>query len=159
MGEYTITSLGTDSLVNGVKFYKYDQSIGGRVYLSKVDGVYTSYGTSPAGEKLFMVGLKDAPVGTKWKNTFDNQGTISHYNYEVISRDVDKTVNGKLFKNVITVQYVAIVEDPTGGQPIEFASGRSYYAKGVGPIASKYDMDFFGITMQDSTYIVSYNIK
>lgn len=159
-GTYKIVSLGTDSLIDGKKFFKFDNNKVGRQYMSKIDGVYSAYATSLEGnKKITAVTLKDAPVGTTWTNMFNNQGTISNYTYKIISRDGDKTVNGKTYNNVIAVEYEATTQNPLGGGTLKFASGRTYTAKGIGGISASYKMDLFGIVMEDSTYLVSYNIK
>ena len=159
-GNYKLTALGTDSVINGEKYYKFDNSWGGRQYMYKNNGVYSSFATSLEGDKkIIATYLKDAPVGTTWSQTYNNQGTISTYTYKIVSRDAAKTVDGKNYTNVITVEYEGHVQNPMGGGSLKFATGRSYTAKGIGGIASSYKLDLMGFEMEDSTYLTSYTIK
>ena len=160
LGNYTNTSLGTDTLINDQKYYKFDNSIGGRQYIRKSNGVYSAYGYSLIARlAVNMIVLKDAAVGTTWTNVINNAGTISNHKYTIAERDIEKTVNGITFKNVIAVDYEATVNDPTTGTPFKYGTGKGFYAKGVGPISSSMDVDFMGLVMKDSTYLVSYTIK
>jgi len=159
-GTYKLVALGTDTLIDGAKFYKFDNSVFGRQYIGKSNGVYTSHSaTVQSNQKITMVMLKDAPVGTAWTNTVSNQGTVSQYTFKIVSRDGEKTVNGKTYKDVIAVEYEGVMQDPMGGGTIKFTTGRTYTAKGVGAIAGSSKIDLMGFTMEDSTYLVSYTIK
>src|SRR5687768_11675653 len=44
IGNYKLVALGSDTLVDGKKFYKFDNSLYGRQYAGKDNGVYSSYG-------------------------------------------------------------------------------------------------------------------
>jgi hypothetical protein len=159
-GEYYVTALGEDTLIGNDRYYKYNLSAGGRQYLSKTNGVYTSYAYVPqAGQSVKMISLKDAPAGTTWNNVLTTPSGNINYKYQVTGRDLEKTVNGTTFKNVIAVQYDLLIDDPMNGQQVKYGSGRHYYAKGVGAIASSFDVNFMGITSRDTTYLASYTIK
>ena len=160
-GDYTITALAGDTVIGGKKFFKFDNSSSEeRVYINKDNGVYTQYAPIPIGDESFeMIVLKDAPVGTTWKSRVDFQGFFNEFTYKVVSRDADKTVNGKTYNNVITVAYEVTMPNPLGGGTLKFATGRAYYSKGIGPIASSFKMDFMGNEREDSTYLASYIIK
>ena len=159
-GNYKLVSLGTDTLVNNVKYYKFDNSIAGRQYMSKENGIYASYaGMLTGGDKVILVTMKDAPVGTTWVNKFNNQGTESEYRFKLVSRGIEKTVNGKTYKDVIGVEYTAVLKDPTTNTWLPYGTGMAFMAKGVGSISGSTKLDLFGFTMEDSTYLVNYTIK
>jgi hypothetical protein len=160
-GSYTITALAGDTLIEGKKFYRFDNNMTGRGYISKENGVYTHHTEHPIDEdlRISMVMLKDAAVGTTWTNAVGYMGATNDFIYTVIGRDATKSVNGKEYKDVITVQYEATMQNPLTGGNMKFATGRIYTAKGIGTIATKYEMDLFGQKMEDSTYLVSYIIK
>jgi hypothetical protein len=58
-GNYNLKALGTDTMINGRRFYKFDRTAAGqsvREYISKVSGVYRSYAEfAPAGQVLDLV--------------------------------------------------------------------------------------------------------
>ena len=160
LGEYTVTSLGTDSTINGKKYYKFDHSKGGRQYVNKEDGIYTAYAHVPQiAQSVNMIILKDATAGTTWTNSITSNGIPMEYKYKILSKDTDKTVNGKVFNNVIAVEYEVSMKEPLTGTSFSFGKGRQYYAKGVGGIAGAFEVGTPGSVVKDSTYIVSYTIK
>ena len=160
LGNYTVTSLGTDSTINGKKYFKFDNSKGGRQYLNKENGVYTTYAHVPEiGQSVNMIVLKDAAVGTTWTNTVTVNGIPMSYTYKVISAGTDKTVDGKTYKDVIAIEYTVSMKEPTTGTTFNFGKGRQYYAKGIGGIAGAFEVGMPGNTVTDSTYLKSYIIK
>lgn len=150
LGNYTITSLGTDSIVNGEKFYKFDQSVGGRTYMSKNNGVYVQMAVMPPAGLTRLTYLKDAAAGTQWTDNIN----AAEMRYSIIGRNLQRTVNGKLYKDVIHVHYDQFA------MGIKTASADQYYSKGTGAIESVIRMDMMGMQMTiDSTYLVSSTIK
>lgn len=151
LGDYTITSLGTDTTVNGQKYYKFDQSIGNRIYINKNNGVYTQLMFTPQlGGWVSLVQLKDAAVGTTWTQTLTSQGISVQMKYTVKATGATHTVNNKAYPNVIKVSY----EQSALGMVT--ATGDQYYAKGVGPIEAISRAEMMGMSMTvDSTYLVS----
>jgi hypothetical protein len=154
-GDYTLTSLGTDSIVNNVKFYKFDHSVGGRQYISKENGVYKNLAFfQQLGGMVISTYLKDVAAGSTWTDVLSAAGTSVSMKYTVAQVGGQRTVNGKAYTNVMKVTY----EQSAMG--ITTAIGEQYYAKGVGPIESVARMDMFGMQATlDSTYLVSSVIK
>lgn len=162
-GNYTLKSLGTDTIINGRKYYKFDRMAGSaseRGYMSKLNGIYRQYGEfEPAGQVLEMIYLKDSAVGTSWTETITVSGFSNYHKYTVSARDIQRTVNGMNFKNVIELNYEMLLDDPLGGAIIQAGGGKQYYAKNVGAIESWFKVSFFGINVSDTTKLVSYDIK
>jgi hypothetical protein len=162
-GNYTLKSLGSDTMVNGKKYYEFDNiSPQGtsRGYISKSNGVYWQYGPSPAGGGLLeQIYLKDSPVGTSWTNTITISGFNNYHKYTVSARDVQRTVNGKTFNDVIELLYEMSLDDPLGGGVLNAGGGKQYFAKGVGPIESYFTVGFMGVNISDTTKVISYTIR
>ena len=161
-GNYKIVSLGTDSLINGMQYYKFDNINNGisvRFYVNKANGVYRNYGFFPAAAQVIdLIVLKDSAVGTTWTNTITNAGISNYHKYTVHAKDQQRTVNGKNYNNVIELDYELLVDNPLTGGTISAGTGKNYWAKGVGAIESNYDLGFFGVTVKDTTRLISYTI-
>jgi len=155
LGNYTMTSLGTDTTIGGLKYFKFNHSVGGRQYISKVNGVYKTYAVFPqTGGWVTNTYLKDAAVGTTWNDVLSASGANALMEYKVINTGGQRTVNGKQYNNVIKITYRQSVAGMTT------AVGEQYYAKGVGPIEAVSRMDMLGMQMTiDSTYLESSIIK
>ncbi|HVF97741.1 MAG TPA: hypothetical protein VM871_10480 [Flavisolibacter sp.] len=151
LGDYTLTSLGTDSTVNGKKYYKFDNSAGGRQYISKENGVYTQYVYNlQLGGWVSLLYLKDAAAGTTWTETLSSGGIPVQMKYTVASVGGTRTINAKAYTNVIRITYV---QSALG---ITTATGEQSFSKGVGPIEGISRIDLLGTsTTIDSTYVVS----
>lgn len=151
LGDYTFVSLGTDSMINNKKFYKFDHSVGGRQYISKENKVYQTVAFFPqTGGWITNTYLKDAAVGTTWNDVLPASGANVTMAYTVASVGGQRTVNGKAYSNVIKLTYVQSAMGMTTG------AGEQYFAKGVGPIESVARMDMLGVQATiDSTYLVS----
>lgn len=162
-GNYSVKSLGTDTTINGKKYYKFDNITpqgAVRSYIAKVNGVYWQYGESPVGGVILeQIFLKDSAIGTNWTNTITISGFNNYHKYTVSARDLQRTVNGKNFSNVIELTYEMSVDDPIGGGVLSTGGGKQYYAKGVGAIESYFNVGFLGISVSDTTKLVSYTIK
>lgn len=159
-GTYTETAVAGDSSIGGQTFFKIDNSANGRRYVNKNNGIYTSYGYVPQIDTtLTLLYLKDAPAGTSWTNTGSYSGIPVTLTYTIASRDGEKEVNGKTFKDVIALDFNLSVSTPLGNTTV--GTGHQYYAKGVGAISSNLliDVPSVGIHAEDSTYLVSYDIK
>lgn len=159
-GTYTETATGGDTTIGGRKFFSFDNTAMGRRYVYKSDGSYTSYGRIPQIDTtLELEYLRDAPVGTTWNKTAVYLSVPITLVYTVVSRDGEKTVSGTTFKNVIALSFVVAAPNPITGQNITIATGEQYYAKGVGAITSTFHLSAGQTIINDSTYLVSYNIK
>lgn len=151
IGDYSMTSLGTDTTINNLRYYKFDHSSAGRQYISKEGGVYKQrINYAPAGGWTTLTYLKDAAVGTTWTETLSASGTSFQMKYTVAAVGGTRTVAGKAYNNVLKVTYEQSLMGMTT------ATGEQYYAKGVGPIEGVSRMDVFGVTTTtDSSYLVS----
>lgn len=167
LGNYSLKSLGTDTTVNGKKYFEFDQTVAGvtnRAYTGKNNGVYYSYGVQeangvPVVADYFII-LKDDAVGTTWTNTLNTGFINAYYKYTVSGRDLSRTVNGRNFTSVIELTTQLLIDDPLGGgTTIPIGSGKDYYAKGVGAIESFNTVDFLGIRQTDTTRLISYTIR
>jgi hypothetical protein len=162
-GNYTLKSLGTDTTINARRYYKFDNSSSQgaeRVYLAKSNGVYWQYGESViGGVVLELIYLKDSAIGTNWTNTISIGGFNNYHKYTVSAKDIQRTVNGKTFNNVIELTYQMSLDDPLGGGILNVGGGKQYYAKGVGPIESYFKVGFLGVNVSDTTKLMSYTIR
>ncbi len=162
-GNSHTVALGTDTTINGLRYYKFDKSAGGvteRGYISKANGVYRTYGDfDPANQVVDLIYLKDSPVGTNWTNTISVSGFSNYHKYTVSQRDIQHTVNGKMYNTVIELNYDFSVDDPINGGVLNVGGGKYYYAKGVGLIEAYFGFSFFGVSSTDTTRLVKYTIK
>ena len=165
LGDYTIKSLGSDSMINGIRYYMFDNihSLGiSLVYINKDNGIYRqATRTVFGGQWAEVISLKDAAVGTTWTNTITSQGINSYHKYTVAARDIQHTVNGKTYSPVIELDYEYLIDDLMGGgsTPVSIGSGKTFVAKGVGSIESYYTADMFGLPLVDSVYLISSVIR
>jgi len=163
IGPSHMVSLGTDTTINGLRYYKFNTTSGGateRGYISKVNGVYRTYGTfDPTGQVLEMIYLKDSAIGANWTNTITVSGFSNYHKYTVSRRDIQHTVNGRSYNTVIEVTYDFSIDDLLGTGTLRIGGGKYYYAKGVGLIEGYFGVDFFGVTTSDTTKLVSYTIR
>jgi hypothetical protein len=87
LGNYSIKSLGTDSMIHGLKYYKFDNinSLGtSRVYIHKNNGVYTKAArTVMSGDFFQMIVLKDAAIGTTWTHKLTSPGYSNYHTFTV----------------------------------------------------------------------------
>jgi hypothetical protein len=162
-GSQHTVALGTDTMIGGLRYYKFDATRGGatqRGYINKGNGIYRTYGNfDPVGQVLELVYLKDSAVGCNWTNTITVSGFSNYHKYTVSRRDISYTVNGKNFNPVIELQYDFSIDNPLGGGVLNIGGGKYYYAKGVGLIEAYYNFDFFGTTSTDTTRLINYSIK
>ncbi|MER3498585.1 MAG: hypothetical protein C4308_08095 [Chitinophagaceae bacterium] len=164
-GDYTVKAVGTDTMINGLRYYSFDNINAGitqRFYVSKERGVYHEYTFfPPAATKLDIVVLKDSAVGTSWINTLNRGGVFSYHKYTILAKGQQRTVNGKTFNDVIEVDYEMSIDDPFGGNtPLKLGTGKNYWAKNVGAIESFYNISFLGMPLvTDTTKLVSYTIR
>ena len=162
-GSTHTVALGTDTTINGLRYYKFDNTNGGateRGYISKVNGVYRTYGNfDPVGQVVELIYLKDSAIGSNWTNTISIGGFSNYHKYTVSKRDIQHTVNGKTYNTVIELNYDFSVDNPLGGGAISIGGGKYYYAKGVGLIEGYFNFSFLGVTSSDTTRLVSYTIR
>lgn len=162
IGNYTLKSIGADTMINGRRYYKFDNITSqgtARAYLAKVGGVYWQYGEAPVGGVVLeQIYLKDSAIGTNWTNTISVSGFNNYHKYTVSARDLQRTVNGNSFNNVIELTYQLSLDNPLGGV-INAGGGKQYYARGVGAIESFFTAGFMGFNISDTTRLTSYTIR
>ena len=162
-GNSKTVSLGTDTTINGRKYYEFNKTANGmteRGYISKVNGNYRTYGNfAPIGQVIELIYLKDSAIGTNWINTITLNGFSNYHKYTVSKKDIQHTVNGRNYNTVIEVAYDFSVDDPLGGPALNIGGGKYYYAKGVGLIEAFINTNFFGVSSSDTTRLVNYVIR
>lgn len=165
-GSYTETATGTDTTIEGEKYYAIDNSENERRYVSKSGIVYKTYGfVEELQQSLQLTYLKDAAVGTTW----DEPETVTYgsftipvvFKYTITSRDSDKIVNNKTYEDVIAVDVAVSANHLLLGGNRTVATGQQFYAKGVGSILSTFNfaVEELDIEVSDSTYLVTSDIK
>ena len=162
-GPSHMVALGTDTTINGLRFYKFNTTTTAgteRGYVSKVNGVYRTYGNfDPAGQVIELVYLKDSAIGVNWTNTISLGGFGNYHKYTISRKDIQHTVLGKTFSPVIELNYDFSIDDPLGGPRISVGGGKYYYAKGVGLIEGYFGFDFFGVSASDTTKLLNFTIR
>ena len=162
-GPSRLVALGTDTTINSLRYYEFNTTNNAgteRGYMSKVNGVYRTYGNfDPVGLVLELIYLKDAAIGTNWINTISVGGFSNYHKYTVSKRDIQHTVVGKTYNSVIELTYDFSVEDPLGGPVVSVGGGKYYYAKGVGLIESYFGFSYYGVSTSDTTRLLRYTIR
>ena len=162
-GPSHLVALGTDTTINSLRYYKFNTTNNAgteRGYMSKVNGVYRTYGNfDPVGLVLELIYLKDAAIGTNWTNTISVSGFSNYHKYTVSKRDIQHTVVGKTYNSVIELTYDFSVDDPLGGPVVNVGGGKYYYAKGVGLIESYFGFSYYGVSTSDTTRLLRYTIR
>ena len=162
-GPSHVVALGTDTTINGLRYYKFNTTTTAgteRGYISKVNGVYRTYGNfAPAGQVLELIYLKDSAIGTNWTNRISVSGFSNYHKYTVAKKDIQHTVVGKTYNSVIELTYDFSVDDPLGGPAINVGGGKYYYAKGVGLIEAYFGFSFFGVSATDTTRLLNHTIR
>ena len=137
---HTTTITGATKVINGRTFHEMEtkDSDGTRKsYLLKEDGVYTGIGIVPiTGSQEIIILKEKAPVGEKWEQQGTIQGAAANMKFEIVEKDVSKTVAGKTYANVIYVKMELNLS--LMGQDLGGLIGHLYFAKGVGMILSDF---------------------
>lgn len=165
-GAYTETAAGPerDTTIEGEKYTALDNSAGGTRYINKSNGVYKSYSyIQQINQALTLTYLKDAAAGTAWsEDEVYSNGVITvpiKFSYTIASRDGEKVVNNITYKDVIAVTINVSANSPLLGGNVTIATGRQFYAKGIGGIGGSFNFNALGNTASDSTYLVTHSIK
>ena len=162
-GPSHVVALGTDTTINGLRYYKFNTTTTAgteRGYISKVNGVYRTYGNfAPVGQVIELIYLKDSAIGTNWTNRISVSGFSNYHKYTVAKKDIQHTVVGNTYNSVIELTYDFSVDDPLGGSVISVGGGKYYYAKGVGLIEAYFGFSFFGISATDTTRLLNHTIR
>lgn len=129
-----------DSTINGKVFKNLETAPGlGNVFYNCTDNILTLYGTDLTGmagsnlPKMETVLLKaNQPVGTTWTSTVRNPlGQNNIFTYKIEEKDINYSVLGKNYSNVIHVSSVTSVDG------IEGSVTHYYFARNIGMIASE----------------------
>lgn len=156
-------SLGTDTMINGLRYYKFDKTSNGvteRGYISKLNGIYRTYGNfDPIGVVVELIYLKDSAIGTNWTNKITVSGFSNYHKYTVTRKDIQHTVKGRSYNNVIEVNYDFSIDDPINGGVLNVGGGKYYYAKGVGLIEGYVGFSVLGSSSSDTSRLVNYTIR
>jgi hypothetical protein len=167
-----VAATGATKVINGKTFQELETTVDGEVqksYARKENGEYWALGMFKS-ESVEMIFLKEnAPVGESWehKMPFSSietegfsaedlegfelfEGFETKAKFTIAAKDLTKTVEGKTYKNVISVKYDLSVSFM--GQAMPFFTSHYYFAKGVGLILS--DLDTYG-----QSPLVTYEVK
>ena len=132
---YTTTVTGATKVFNGKTYHEMetkDSDETRKSYLLKENGVYTGIGLVPGTGSQEIIILKDkAPVGERWEQQGTIQGAAANMKFEIVEKDVSKTVAGKTYANVINVKMDMAFS--LMGQEL-ILTAHLYFAKGVGMI-------------------------
>ena len=165
-GDFSETVVNDDTTITTTagaqQFFAIDNSVAGRKFINKTNGIYTSYGyVAEIDTSVTLQYLQDRPAGTTWSQTTTYSNVPISLNYTIASRDADKTVNNIVYKNVIGLTYAVVATVPLAGT-VTIASGQSFYAKGVGLITqiTNTNTSLPGVPqISDTTILLSSSIK
>lgn len=153
---YRIAATGGTQGFGGKTFQEFEITEKGvmrKGYVRKENGVYYSIGmiNTQAVETVFL--KENAPVGDSWEYSVPFTTAIpaglseeekeafalfeeieTKIKYTITAKDIEKTVEGKTYKNVISLKYDVNVD--FFGQNMAVVSANYFFAKGVGLILS-----------------------
>lgn len=153
--DYTVTSTGRDTTIEGKSFHVYEYSYGGFQYLNQSGSDYYQYDSIPGlGDAFVRLYLKSrAKVGDSWNQTFNVSvaGIPAAIPVKLTNKVIEignRIVNGTTFENVIHVQTTvssALIPDNALQSDIN-----TYYAENYGLVESslKINLDYMGITQK-----------
>jgi hypothetical protein len=165
---YDVLLAGTPQVITDTLRYVKDTTIGNLVFkkmLSVVQGTYSynncingasrsiHYNPVSGGgttlDKIDITPLKaNLPVNGTWSDTLANgAGQTVIYNYTLKAKGVSRTVNGKVFPDVIHVYFETGIDLPVIGFFITNTSDY-YYARGIGFIESEIKESLSGTVVQ-----------
>lgn len=102
-------------------------------YYNSADGV-TTHVAFKGKDKVTTTVLKaNEPVGAIWKDVFSNKGVPTTYEWKMVAKGLNRTVNGVAYANVIQVHLLGYATVPVQGKVL-FADSDYYYAPNVGLI-------------------------
>ena len=102
-------------------------------YYNSTGGVTTMVNFN-GGDKITTTVLKaNEPAGTVWKDEFTNAGVPATYEWKIVAKGMNKTVQGVAYSNVIQVHLDGYATVPAKGKVV-FANSDYYYAPNVGLI-------------------------
>jgi len=85
-------------------------------------------------DKITTTFLKvNEPVGAVWKDEFLNAGVPSTYEWKMVAKGIDRTVQGVLYTDVIQVNLLGYATLPVRGKVL-LANSEYYYAPNIGLI-------------------------
>jgi len=132
---------------NYTVFYSLFSGSTTRNFYTYKQGNYYSLVASTANTYEEIIYLKDSTeIGKKWKKSINIGGTSYLYEYAIVANNIDITVNGLNFTNVVMVK---LTIESTG------YSAFSYYAPSVGLIKT----DEVIASVPYTTEIKSYTLK
>lgn len=135
-GGSTITksaiTISGDTTIDGKTFSK-AAAIGTTYYNNSAEGVTTLITYNGEDKQITTVLKANEPVGTVWKDVFSNAGVPATYEWKIVAKGIDKTVQGVNYSNVIQVHMLGSAEVPVLGKVV-FANSDYYYAPNIGLI-------------------------
>ena len=136
-GSSTITksaiSISGDTTIDGKIFSKAPAGGSAFNYYNSTEGVTTLVAYNGKDKVTTTVLKANEPVGTVWKDVFSNAGVPTTYEWKIVAKGMDRTVQGVRYSNVIQVHLLGSAEVPVQGKVV-FANSDYYYAPNVGLI-------------------------
>ena len=128
----SVIAIFGDTTIEGKSFSRTSaESIS--TYYNSTDGVTTLVSFNGKDKRTTTVLKSNVPVGTTWKDVFSNDGVPTTYEWKIVARGINKTVQGVAYSNVIQVHLLGSA-DVTGQGKVVFANADYYYAPNVGLI-------------------------
>lgn len=136
-GSSTITrsaiKISGDTAIDGKTFSKNPAGGSAFNYYNSTEGVTTLVAYNGKDKITTTVLKANEPVGSVWKDVFSNAGVPTTYEWKIVAKGMNKTVQGFIYSNVIQVHLLGYAEVPVQGKVV-FANSDYYYAPNVGLI-------------------------
>ena len=138
-GSSTITrsaiKISGDTAIDGKTFSKIPAGGSTFNYYNSTEGVTTLVAYN-GGDKITTTVLKaNEPVGSVWEDSFSNAGVPTTYEWKIVAKEINRTVQGIMYTGVIQVHLLGYAEMPVQGKVV-FANSDYFYAPNVGLIES-----------------------
>ncbi|MEP7165959.1 MAG: hypothetical protein ABI741_14750 [Ferruginibacter sp.] len=121
-------SIAGDTTIDGKTFIKTNSN-----YFNSTDGVTTLVAFNGTDKITTTVLKANEPVGTVWKDVFSNAGVPTTYEWKIVAKGMNRTVQGIAYSNVIQVHLSGYADVPGKGKVL-MANSDYYYAPNVGLI-------------------------
>ncbi|MBC5773035.1 hypothetical protein H8S95_03080 [Pontibacter sp. KCTC 32443] len=156
MSPYTARVTGNTKDFEGKTYREFETQQGNTInksYLLKdKDGVYKAIGFMPNTGEVEITFLKpESAVGKPWVQSFTMNGVLTTITMSIEQKDITKTVENKIYDNVVNVKAVYTYSYMGQDLGIEFVVNY-YFAKGIGLILTD-------LGEEGSIPLLSYDIK
>ncbi|WP_133259528.1 hypothetical protein [Pseudochryseolinea flava] len=131
----------------------------GASYLNKGSGDYYLRGFAGLGEIDLLVLKDDVDEGATWDQNITYQGTSAKVYYTLSQKNIEETIDGETFNNVIVVE--VNVTTSAFGSALTVAALTFHFGKGVGIVRIETDYEVLtGLSgFNGTTDLVDYTIE